>query len=166
MFARALSCLTRRLLRVLSVSIDFTHVSGSGSRPVVELHPADEQVAREEGRSRPDQQRIDPGDEPSDPAPGEPARVEALAPEPGVAARLDHADPVPLAVTAKLVRREVADVVRIGRAVRDVRPAPEQQPEPVAPVAAVRLHPDERAAAPEHAEALRDVALEIEEMLQ
>src|SRR5215471_5029185 len=113
MFARALSCLARRLTRVLSVSIGFTQVSGSGSRPVVELHPADEEIAREERRPRPDQQRIDPGDEPSDPAPGEPARVETLAPEPGVAARLEHADAVPLAVTAQLVRREMADVVRV-----------------------------------------------------
>src|SRR5579862_1887880 len=107
MLARALSRAARRLTRVASVSIGGTQFSCL----VFELHPAHEQVAREERRPDPHEQRVDQPDEPADAAPGEPARVEALAPEARVSTRLEDAHAVPLAVTAQLVRREVADVV-------------------------------------------------------
>jgi hypothetical protein len=66
----------------------------------------------------------------------------------------------------QFVRRQMTDVVRIGRAFRDVRKAPEEEPQPIAPVPRIRLHPDERAAAPEHPKALVQVVLEVEEVLQ
>src|SRR5207253_9968937 len=141
-----------RRSRVLSVSIAYTHESCL----VLLLHSSHEQVACEERGSESDEQRIEPRDEAADAAPREPAWIEALAPEARVAADLEHADAVPHAVAPELVRRQMADVVRVGRAVRDVRPAPEQQPEPIAPVAAVRLHPDEGPATPEDAQALGD----------
>src|SRR5438552_18515359 len=121
MLARALSCAARRLTRVASVSIGGTQFSCLA----FELHPAHEQVAREERRPEAHEQRVDPADDPADAAPGEPARVEPLAPESRVSARLEHAHSVALAMAAQLVRREMADVVRSGRAVQDVRPAPE-----------------------------------------
>src|SRR5207249_9036972 len=102
-----------------------------------------EQVAREERGSESDEQRIEPRDDAADAAPREPAWIETLAPEARMTADLEHADAVPYAVAPELVRRQMTDVVRIGRAVRDVRPAPEEEPEPIAPVAAVGLHPDE-----------------------
>src|SRR5581483_5442490 len=162
MFARALSCFARRRSRVPIVSIGCTHETCG----VFYLDAPHEQVACEDGGPETDEERIDPADESTDPAPREPARIEAMAPEAGVPPRLDDADAVPCAVPAQLVRGQVADVVRVGRAVRDVRPAAEEQPEPVAPVRAVRLHPDERPAAAEHAQALGDVAVEVEQMLQ
>src|SRR5689334_21366882 len=128
---------------------------------VFDLDSPHEQVAREERWPEPHQERVDEADEPADAAPREPARIEPLAPETRVAARLEHADTVPLAVPAQLVRRQVADVIRVRRAVRDVRPAAEEEPEPVAPVAAVRLHPHERPAATEDAQALGDVPVEV-----
>src|SRR5690349_21018888 len=110
---------------------------------VLPLDAADEEVAREERRSQLDELRIDEPDDPADPAPREPRGIEPLAPEPRVPATLDHLDAVPRAVPAELVHRQMADVVRVRRTVRDVRPAAEEQPETIAPVPAVRLHPDE-----------------------
>src|SRR5689334_18176488 len=123
------------------------------ARFVFDLDPPHEQVACEERRPEPHEHRIDDAHDAADAAHGEPLRIEAPAPEAGVPPRLEHADAVPLAVTPELERRQVADVVRVGRAVRDVRPPPEEEPETIAPVRAVRLHPDELPAPSEDAQA-------------
>src|SRR5438874_2454209 len=114
MSATALSRLARRRSRVPSVSIGCTHESCL----VMQLHSPHEQVACEERRPEPDEKRIDRADDPADAATREPARIEPLAPEARVAARLENAHAVPLAVAAELVRGQVTDVVRVGRAVR------------------------------------------------
>src|SRR5262249_40310276 len=96
----------------------------------------------------------------------EPPRVETATPEARVTQQLAHLEAVALAVPAELDSRQVADVVRIGGALRDVGESPGEEPQAVSPVRRVRLHPDELPAHPEHPDALRDVVVEVEEVLE
>src|SRR5678815_5688262 len=127
---------------------------------------AHEEVAGEDRRPDVHEPGVNLTYDPGDAARVEPPRVERAAPQSGVAEELVHYETVVAAELLELVRRDVPDVVRVRRALGQVREATEQEPEAVAPVAGVRLHPDERAAALQDAKAFVQVVLEIEQMLQ
>src|SRR5437868_1230923 len=99
---------------------------------------ADEEVAGEYRRPDVHEPGVNLTYDPGDPARVEPARVECTAPQPSVPEELVHHEAVVAAELLQLVRRHVTDVVRVRRALRQVREAPEQEPEAVAPVAGVR----------------------------
>src|SRR5262245_66470126 len=92
-----------------------------------------------------------------------PSWVESVAPQPRVPQQLAHREAVALAVPPQLRGRQVADVVRVGRALRDGGEPPGEEPQTLSPVRRVRLYPDELRGHPDHAQAPGAGVVRVEE---